>query len=197
MKKLITILTLTVVGVSVAFAQGKISFRNQASAFTDSATVDRFVYFGMVTTPADTQRLVVGTNYIAQLYYGIGQGLAEGALDLRAAPAPFRVTTTASRGSWNGADRTLPGTAPGTGQHITAQVRVWDILAGPDYDSAVGGLRGTSVPFDYIVPDNGTTDLTQFAMSGLRAFALVPEPSTIALGLVGGIGALLLFRRRK
>jgi hypothetical protein len=193
MKKLITILTLTVVGVS-AFAQGKISFRNTPNVFTDSATVDRFVYQGQVGNPAN---LLVGTNFIAQLYFGIGTGLGEGQLDLRALPAPFRVTTTTSRGTWNGADRTLPGTTAGAGQHVTVQVRVWDILFGATYETALGGFRGTSGLFDYVVPDNAASDANLFQMYALRSFSVVPEPSIIALGLVGGIGALVLIRRRK
>jgi hypothetical protein len=85
------------------------------------------------------------------------------------------------------------------GTEILVQVRAWS-AAYQNYDAAwddptaVAGasivlprtLGGGTLPVDSI-----STDIQSFTVLP------VPEPSTIALGLVGGLGALLLLRRRK
>jgi len=195
MRKLIALFAVTVVAAS-ALAQGTVSFNNN-SAFATVA--DRLVRNTLVSGGAS----LVGTDFVAQLYFG-SQGTAPGSMNPAwgivggnpavAAPSLFRVVTTGSPGTWSGGTRTLNGIASGT---ATLQVRVWNLAAFPTYDAAVtgAGVRGASAVFDYTIPAAGSPPAA-FFMENMRGFTLVPEPSTIALGLLG-VAGLLFIRRRK
>jgi hypothetical protein len=58
-----------------------------------------------------------------------------------------------------------------------------------------GVFAGKSAPFSYTPPTSATPAPSDLFMNNFRGF-VVPEPSTIALGVLG-LGALLVFRRRK
>lgn len=185
MRKLIALFAVTVITAS-ALAQGTVSFNNN-SAF--ATTADRLVR-NVGGSP------LVGQNFVAQLYYG-PQGSDMGSLTAVASSASlFRVATTSSPGTWSGGTRTLVGIA--AGQTAVLQVRVWDNVAFPaGYAAAVtgNGVRGASALFNYTVPAAGSPPAA-FFIEGFRGFTLVPEPSTIALGVLG-LAGLLFIRRRK
>jgi hypothetical protein len=66
----------------------------------------------------------------------------------------------------------------------------------PTFEAAVtGGEYGASQPFNYTVPAAGSS-ADAYYLDNLRAFAVIPEPSTIALGILGA-ASLLFLRRRK
>jgi hypothetical protein len=167
-------------------AQGTVSFNNN-SAF---ATVANRLVNNVGGAP------LVGTDFVAQLYFG-SAGTAAGSLTaVTTAPARFRVATTSSPGTWSGGTRTLDGIASGV--TATLQVRVWNATAFPaGYDAAVAGrgVTGASDPFAYTVPAAGSPPAA-FFMENMRGFTLVPEPSTIALGVLG-LAGLVFIRRRK
>lgn len=200
MKKLAIIAVLSLMTVS-AWSQGTILFQNTGVTFTK--TQDRLV------RNADGTPLT-GTTWVAGLYYV--EGTDRGA-DL-ASPdsgrlalglggqglANFRVPTTTSPGAWLnstavGNARTLEGI--GSGQTATLVVRVWNSAAFNSFAEAVrgGGIHGQSEAFNYTVPAPGSP-VNQTYLNDFKGFTLVPEPSTIALGILG-LGSLLLFRRRK
>jgi hypothetical protein len=181
MKKLLLVLAAVAASACSAFAQGTVSFNNN-SAFT--TTADRLVR-DLAGAP------LVGTNWVAQLYSGAD---ANSLTALTDPVVRFRVPTTTSPGTWSGATRALPGFT--SGQTATLQVRVWDGNLFANYAAAVagGGIYGLSTPFTYTVPAAGSPPAA-FFMEGLRGFTLVPEPSVIALGVLGA--AALLLRRRK
>jgi hypothetical protein len=185
MRKLVALFAVTVVAAS-ALAQGTVSFNNN-SAF---ATVANRLVNNVGGAP------LVGTDFVAQLYFG-SAGTAVGSLTaVTTAPARFRIATTSSPGTWSGGTRTLDGIASGV--TATLQVRVWNATAFPaGYDAAVagGGVTGFSDPFAYTVPAAGSPPAA-FFMENMRGFTLVPEPSTIALGVLG-LAGLVFIRRRK
>ena len=193
MKKLFAVALLGLAAVS-GWAQGTVDFRNAGPGFLTVA--DRLVYKDAVGGTKLT-----GTNYVAGLWFGLGAGNT--AIDktggTRAGAAfNFRPATTSSPGTWNpGAGVfyfVLDGAALNT--DVTLQVRVWDSVKFNSFASALaGGEFGVSTPFDYHIPVSGATP-DKLYMEGLRAFAVVPEPSTIALGVLGMAG-LLFLRRRK
>src|SRR5215204_4557070 len=111
MRKLI-LLMVVLVGTTGALAQ-TVFFRNDV-IFTIEA--DRNVYFADGTA-------VVGTQYLAQLYYGASPSSLN---PVTSAPARFRDVTASDplAGTWVGAPRTLSGFS--VGQTVTLQVRAWD-----------------------------------------------------------------------
>ena len=91
---------------------------------------------------------------------------------------------------------TVPGVGSGGQNGLTFEVRAWSTAAG-SYDAArLNPLYkfGTSGNF---TGDVGPDTLPPNNLNNLTSFTLqqVPEPSTIALGVIGGLA--LLLRRRK
>jgi len=174
-------MTLLLVGwVDAVWGQGTVTFQNSGRIFADIGDPpDRLVYFSEVGGEKLT-----GTNYAAALYYTL-----PGLTDLILVPGAirlFRLPTTTLPGTWNTQPTSgiiLPGVP--IGQPTILQVRVWDIQQFDTWDAAMvgGGLHGESNPFGYVPPPlGGSADST---LLGLRAFAVIPEPSVFALGLLG------------
>ena len=110
----------------------------------------------------------------------------------------------------SGAGIDVPGTKGGDTVSVT--VRAWDTRSGASYDAAT--IKGESAGFDSTL-GGGTTpppklvNMPTFALSGAGGpgpgpgpgpttptpTGVIPEPSTIALGILGA--AALLFRLRK
>lgn len=194
MKKLLAIAVLGLTAVS-GWAQGVVQFQNAGLTFP--TTADRLVYSDRVGGTG-----LLGTNYAAALFYAPGAGAnLDGATSgtQAGAVAFFRVLTSASKGIWlnpaaAGNTRILDGIAGGA--TATLQVRVWDTTKYASFGAAfAAGEYGRSASFDWKAPNAGDPPNANY-MDGLRAFALVPEPSTIALGILGA-ASLLALRRRK
>jgi len=110
--------------------------------------------------------------------------------------------TSAGRVAASAANPVVSDVVPGSTDRATFQVRVWD------------SRQGTITTWDQVLADNTiargwstlftvpyaltTTPNTPPNLEGLQSFQLftVPEPSVIALGVLGA-GCLLLLRRRK
>ena len=176
-----------------ALAQGTLNFQNNIATRTTNSVGSGF-------PPAGS------TAYSAGLWWGAA-GTPEGSLQLLPA-ASGGVTSTwnaNSAGLYQGGLATFP-VAGGT--QISLQVRVW-ANSFPDYQSAVNGMGATgkgvvqlitlgnapgvplpTPPADLTAPTGPTdTAYTRFLIT-----APIPEPSSIALGLLG-LGAIVLFRR--
>ena len=144
---------------------------------------------------------LVGSGYTASLW---ARTAGSGAAFVQAATTPFRTTTSTTLfGFW-----TTPGTAvvlPGIPSDATTRaeilIRVWDNQGGTvtSWDAAVqrGNVAiGQSDPFVVPYQLGGGTVLPP-TLQGLQSFQCpVPEPSVIALGVLGA-GCFLLLRRRK
>jgi len=171
MKKLLVTLAAVLASVS-AFAQGQIVIKN--NGLTDAAGNS---YNAPVT--GDT------TGATAQLFL-VGAG---GALTPLTPTTTFRTGAAAPYVTAVAVD--VPGTTPGGSG--TFRLRAF---VGSSYDTA--SVRGESADFTVAglggQPASGPP-LTPPNLNGLQSFALVPEPSTIALGVLGA--AALLIRRRK
>jgi hypothetical protein len=151
---------------------------------------DRDVYFSDGTP-------VVGTHFLAQLYYGVS---ANSLTPVLAPPRTFRdvPVTDPLAGTWFRTPRFLTGFSPGN--TVILEVRVWDGAIAPTYEEAaavnfLGTQHGTSATFTYTIPPIGPPGSAWY-MENLRSFTLVPEPAVVALTVVG-IGGLLLLKRRK
>jgi len=137
---------------------------------------------------------LVGQNYTAVLLYGT----SDSSLTAHTQTALFRVPTTASPGTWSGGTRTLTGMSSTPGSVVRLQVAVFNNTQFANYAAALagGGIAGQSMVFDYTIPSQppapGSDSMVNF--SGFVVY--MPEPSVIALGLIG-TGALFVLRRRK
>jgi hypothetical protein len=207
MKKLIAIAVLGLAAVT-SWAQGTVDFRNGGVSF--KTTANRYVYFGAVgpgagtPTPgsADPNR-VTGTAYVAGLWYVKGADQGAGIENARQVGRTFAfrlpTTTDPNKGTWviaAGASPTFTFDDVAIGGAATLQVRVWDSVKFASFAAAVaGGEYGASAPFNYTVPAAGSA-ADAYYLDALRAFAVIPEPSTIALGILGA-ASLLFLRRRK
>ena len=200
MKKVLLTLASVLVGLS-AYAQGTVAFQNRDTANNISAPIYDVSVGGTK---------LVGTAYLAQLYFG-AVGAAESAFQaVSIAPVSFRGTlpTDATAGYVNvGADtsRSLSGIPFNT--PVQVQIRAWSAAGGATYEAALAAAQANSaIHIGKSTPITITTAAsalnTPSPMVGLASFALtsqagpiIPEPTTIALGLLGA--ALLFIRRRQ
>jgi hypothetical protein len=209
MKK--TFLTLLLAASTVgAFAQGTLQFANNFAATATDPLFRAYIYGpetadptrelhgnSALGSPVGTQvytgALLLGTGYTFALW---GGSSADGLTQV--ATTGFRTTTGGLTPAASIA--TIPN-VPGGGI-ATLQVRVWDnrggtvdtwakVLADPSV------ARGSSEIFQSRALGGGTiTPPNMYGWVGFNIHTVVPEPSTIALGVLG-LGSLLLFRRRQ
>jgi hypothetical protein len=175
MKKLIIALACAALALS-SYAQGTVNFNTQKLGI--------LVYDTDGTTP------LAGTGFWAQLYTADGAGAAEATLTAKGNPVNFRGGLNAGYVVTSAPANASVIATLGTPTSVTVQMRAW---AGnfASYDLATGPT-GKSVLFS-VTPSYGA--VAPADLVGLQSFKLIPEPTTIALGVMG-VGALL-FRRRK
>lgn len=182
MKKLIITASL-MIAAAASFGQGQVIFAN-ASATTITNSVTGLASAGSAAQD-DTQ---------VALYVG-NVGDLVSSLQISG-----NVTNCFSAGRFSGGTRTMTGWT-GT---VQLQVRAW--LAStvyPSYEAAyaagLGGdgsvVTGVSAPISFATTQPPTLPVS-LANAGLTPIILtpIPEPSSIALGLLG-LGAVALFRR--
>ncbi len=173
------------------FGQGSwVSFNNNGVPVGG----DHKVYFDSVD-PAGPP--VVGTNYVAELYYAPGPPDDGSLTPFVPSISQFRQPFTTVPGTWSGKSLTLP--IGGFEIPIILNVRVWDSLLAASYEeaAAAGGSKGyfgESGNFSYVWRQFVHTPVdTEVQMVNMPAFALVPEPSTIVVSILGIFG-FLFFR---
>jgi len=185
MKKIIIVIACMLAGIS-AYAQGTVNFNNRVPAA--ATPVDAPIY-----DVGGTTRLS-GTGFYAQLY-----GAAVGGT-LAAIGDPLTFST--GRPGYvlaTGVDttRAIPGVTPGG--NAVVQIRAWSAASGSTYEAALaaGGAVGSSDTLTLVTGGGGSPPGPPADLIGLQSFSLtaIPEPSTLALGLLGA--ALLVIRRRK
>jgi hypothetical protein len=182
-KLLITTASLAVMAMS-AYSHGNVNFANVIIAGT-SRPVD-----APVTAENGTTRLV-GTSYMSQLW---ARPAGSSAAYTAVGAGTSFLTAAGFEGYWIPATRAIPGVAAGEQAQVIA--RAWRVSDGATWDAAqqAGRGYGQSAPITITLT---APPATPALMTGLQGFSLVPEPSTIALGILGGLGTLVLVRRRK
>jgi hypothetical protein len=181
MKKLIASLACVLATFS-ALAQGTINFNNFVPPGIDAPIFD----------VNGTTRLA-GNAFMAQLW----AGPSAASLAPIGAALPFFSQASGGAGyidsSAGPTDRTVGTVAPGAIAFV--QVRAWSVASGVDWNSA--GIRGQSSTLQITTGGAGSPPSLPADLTGLTSFSLavIPEPSVIALGLLGA-GALLLRRRK-
>lgn len=174
MKKALAIIAALITTAAV-HAQGQVNFITVLGA-SGSRTVDAPVF--------RPDGVGAGAGFTAQLF--LFQG---GTYTALTPPTVFRTDVPAAAAYV--VDPGSPVTVPGFDAGATAPLvlRAWETSAA-GYDSAA--IRGESAVANILL-GGGTLPPTN--LIGLQGFTMVPEPSTMVLGLLGA--AALLFRRRK
>ncbi len=199
-KKLATLFATMAVGVGTAWAQGQIDFHcpsTQPLKVTDGTTT---------WTVGATGSPLVGSAVRVGLFVG-----ANGATDISTMTMVGMVTNNPASsglflGTFNGGNPfTLTGYA--IGQQVSFAFAAWSISTGAlTYQAALNASQGyagiTSIRSNYGLGGGTTPAPATFGAGAgqvqsilLTSVAPVPEPSTIALGILGA-GALLLRRRK-
>jgi hypothetical protein len=183
-KLLITTASLAVMAIS-AYSQGNVNFANVIISGTNPRPVN-----APVTAEDGTTRLT-GTAYQAQLW---ARPAGSSTAYAQIGAGQTFLTAPGFEGYWTPATRSIPGVAGGEQAQLVA--RVWRVSGGATWDTARQANRGwgESNPITITLT---SPPATPALMIGLQGFSLVPEPSTIALGILGGLGTLFLVRRRK
>jgi len=185
MKKSLLTLALVALTTVASYAQGTIAFGN--SALTRVQVI-------VPGTPA--RNALTSDNLMVGAFFGPA-GAAADALAL--APGTASIGTTAGVMVNAPSVFGLPGTEGG--QVVSLQIRAWDASKGADgWRTGVYGqtavaqvtLGPTAGPGTVIWQTATGTFTTRFT----PLIVTIPEPSTIALAVLG-LGSLLLFRRRK
>lgn len=186
MKKLITILACAG-AMAYANAQGTVNFANSSA--------------NLITFQNGSGGVPTGGQYTAGLLYWAAD---PGAVNFLGGVSGFNMIKTSSNfitpGRFIGGTATTPGTTAG-GASAWFAVVAWQSSFG-SYDAALNGggnigyssvfQNPTGDPNKVPVPD---TPAALAGFTGINNVQAVPEPSTIALGILGAAG--LLLRRRK
>lgn len=180
MKKLIAVAAVVVATIA-AQAQGTINFANRVVGSFDAKVLNA------AGAPLD------GAGFMAQLYVGASAS----SLAAVGSPVPFR--TGGAAGYVTSSTVTVGGIAGGGAASVA--MRAWDASTGATYDAAT--TRGSSAVLSLTLGGGGSPPGLPTNLDGLVGFSLagagpgpaVPEPSTVALGLLGA-GALFLRRRK-
>ena len=204
MKKTLLLLGLILLPVAL-FAQGTVNFANTSTTLMTTNS-------GNPPPPGQPANATGPTTGAGQ--YTVGLYIApQGTTDLLAFTLMGPTTLSQSglgNGRFNG--NPLPNNfavSNNTGQTIAFQVRAWSTFAGSTYEAALafagansaGRYLGAST-IGEVTPATGLTPTPALFGTGagqVGGFVLapvIPEPSSIALGLLG-LGAIALFRRRK
>jgi len=168
---------LSVVGLSsTAYSQGQIYFSNGS---------------GRQITYMDGS--FAGNNTTVGLYWSANTSAPLDQLELGATTKVIAIGLFT-----NGGNPVTLSAPPDT--MVTVEIRAWDNGA-ESYEAALAlgtGNVGTSGRLNTMTL-GGVAIPDLIIQGGLQGFNLtiVPEPSTIALGILGGLGAMVLLRRRK
>jgi len=183
MKKLLLTTAVILFGVVSSWAQGTVNFAN-ATAQIDAPD---FVKLGSAAQVA-----AVGPTYAAQLYIA-----PNGTVDPTAFVAvgsPVAYSTGLDAGYFFGGSI---ATSFAAGTQVAVQVRAFNTTQGANFQAA-STASAAQIGLSNIIQGYTLGGQTPPAsLIGLQSFtiAVVPEPSTIALGVIGA-AALLLRRRR-
>lgn len=192
MKKLLLAIALAAMATLSSYAQGTVAFGNSVG------TAIKVV--GLPSNAAShnlTAAEQAANNIVIGLYYG-----AAGSQALtQVAPGTGVIGSTAGvlasiLGNNVLSLYSIPGTSADGGTVVSLQVRAWNSVTGQQYDV-------NSRPIDVVLgPAAGPAQVIWQGATGTSTsrfvplIITVPEPSTIALGVLG-LGSLLLFRRRQ
>jgi hypothetical protein len=166
-------------------------------------TYDQSTYLGGAATGATSPSDYANGNlWSIQLYAGATSGLTASQLDPVAGATSTFATSAADAGEWNGGSTVaIPSSTGGSAGSATVQLYVWYNGGGTlTYAQALnaGDPVGVSQLLSIVGLGGGSPPATAPTIAGMTSFSLAvtPEPSTIALGVIGASAFLLRLRRK-
>jgi hypothetical protein len=181
MKKLLIAIAAVLV-TAASYAQGTV---NWSTRVTGAGGVDAPVFLGQAGGPGP------GPAYSAELVvFGAGGSITPVPGTVVAFRTPTATAPALAQYTVVGGSVQVPGSPQGSS--VNLGFRAWRTSDG-SYDAAPAEFRGISAPVSVTLAGGIATPPN---LTGLQGFIIpVPEPSTIALGVLGA--AALLLRRRK
>jgi len=202
MKKLMLSCAALIVAAMGVYAQGTVSFANNSSTTINLPTGE----------PAQTAASIWIGLFYSTITTATANPLSQ-ASDQFAFNSQAGISSLLGNGLFAGGTKTLGGdSAP-----CLIQVRVWDKSFGTGasgyWNAATAFNASQETGWRYFAfspvlsgtlgnPSSGPTPLVgvtgSFGFTGLtlQTVGIIPEPSILALGLLGGLGTLVLIRRR-
>jgi hypothetical protein len=216
MKKTITGVVALLAGAFVAHSQGTVSMAN---AYNSTHTYVYISYNGTklggstgATAGSPTADVGNGAEWTVALYGYAGSSDSSSQLQECTVAGGGFATATLADGNTDGNPGTwastvvaqIPGTT-GSGQTATVQLEAWYNDGGTITSYSAATIRGESALANILstggVPVGGGPSATAptLPMTSLGNFSVVPtpEPSTVALGVMGASAFLLRLRRKK
>jgi hypothetical protein len=218
MKKTITGVVALLAGAFVAHSQGTVSMANYLALSTyiyvENASLTKLGGSSSATTGNPATDAGNGADWSVAMYGNAGSGDAPGTLtECTVAGGGFAVATLAggaaagdaTPGTWySGLVAQVPNTT-GANQAATLQLYAWYNDGGTlsySQAQAAGDPTGTSAVAN--LADTGGNNLSGGPSitapnmpAGLGNVVMTPEPSTVALGVMGASAFLLRLRRKK
>lgn len=186
MKKL-TIALAALLMTAAAYGQGTVTINNLLNS-------NRFYLSGTDAVDASGKPTAssIGTQFTINLLGGPAGGPASGLVPLVPSTTTFRgAAGTAAAGYITPTTATVPNVAPGGNADIVIRLMGPGLAAtGQDFKFTANGLGGDNPNGPPFTPPN-----LSFG-TGAIAVVAVPEPATLALGVIG-LGSVLFLRRRK
>jgi len=175
MKKLLITVAAVMLSLAATYGQGQVNFATRIT----SKGINARVFNPDGTTPA------IGTSGAMAGLYLVTGGVV-GSAPIAGSVTPFQSPPSLFTGYVTPVTVTIPGVAEGA--NATLLFRAW---VGDSFEGAT--IKGEmTAPFT-VATGGGVNPAADLV--GIQGFTMVPEPSTIALGVLGA--AALLLRRRK
>jgi len=216
MKKLVLTMAL-LAGATMGYAQGTINWTDYVSPSGSGAGFSVTI-FGPATPTSPAQNLgntsadlpagtatyagapLSGSAFEVGLYVGTSEGAAQNAVVSGSPIATSSFLTGGSAGTWflsSLLTATDNGDAPGT--KVFVALAAWSTAGGAS-SYAAATERGFSTSSVTLTEGGGSPPVTPPSLqgTGITDFAIgsVPEPSTIALGVMGASAFLMRLRRK-
>lgn len=190
MKVTLAVLASMVLAYS-GFSQGQVTFNNSTTKRVIDSRTDMGPPIGV---------FVAGLYYSTDLSAAVDTESATDGLSLAFTTPVTTVNNVALYGLFNSGAQPIAGVPEAT--QVLLQARIWEV-GYASYEEAfnAGGYVGSSGTFNATLggPTTGIPIPSTSALlpAGNIVVTPVPEPSTVVLGILGGLGAMVLLRRRK
>jgi hypothetical protein len=182
MKKLLIAIAAVLISAATFAQEGSLVFNNRVSGVVDA----KVTFNGNAAQGPGGQTPGATADLFLVSLNGTAKNVA------LTPTTTFRSSSAAASFYVNQADVSVPGSKPG--DSVTLIMRAYNTALGADAAKLSNNGYGESAPFTISLGGGANPPANLVGLSGFD-YKVVPEPTTIALGILGA--AALLIRRRK